>query len=36
MADHSTILAWRLMCTKEPGGLLSMGSQRVSRHDSSD
>ena len=29
MATHSSILAWR---TEEPGGLQSMGSQRV-RHD---
>ena len=29
MATHSGILAWRIPCTEEPGGLLSMGSQRV-------
>ena len=29
MATHSSILAWRIPWTKEPGGLLSMGSQRV-------
>ena len=29
MATHSTILAWRIPCTEEPGGLQSMGSQRV-------
>ena len=23
---HSNILAWRISCTKEPGGLQSMGS----------
>ena len=28
MASHSSILAWRIP-TEEPGGLLSMGSQRV-------
>ena len=28
-ATHSTILAWRIPWTKEPGGLQSMGSQRV-------
>ena len=28
---HSTILAWRILWTEEPGGLQSMGSQRV-RH----
>ena len=29
MAIHSSILAWRLPWTEEPGGLQSMGSQRV-------
>ena len=29
MATHSGILAWRIPWTKEPGGLQSMGSQRV-------
>ena len=29
---HSRILAWRILWTEEPGGLQSMGSQRV-RHD---
>ena len=29
MATHSSILAWRIPRTAEPGGLLSMGSQRV-------
>ena len=28
MATHSSILAWRIVWTKEPGGLQSMGSQR--------
>ena len=32
MATHSSILAWRIPWTKEPGGLQSMGSQRV-EHD---
>ena len=32
MATHSSILAWRIQWTQEPGGLQSMGSQRV-RHD---
>ena len=32
MATHSSILAWRIPSTEEPGGLQSMGSQRV-RHD---
>ena len=32
MATHSSILAWRILWTEEPGGLLSMGSQRV-RHN---
>ena len=35
MATHSSILAWRIPCTVEPGGLWSIGSQRV-RHDWSD
>ena len=29
MATHSSILAWRTRWTEEPGGLWSMGSQRV-------
>ena len=29
MAPHSSILAWRIPWTEEPGGLQSMGSQRV-------
>ena len=32
MATHSSIIAWRLPWTVEPGGLQSLGSQRV-RHD---
>ena len=32
MATHSSILAWRIPWTGEPGGLQSMGSQRVG-HD---
>ena len=35
MATHSSVLAWRVPGTGEPGGLPSMGSQRVG-HDSSD
>ena len=35
MATHSSVLAWRIPGTGEPGGLLSMGSRRV-RHDLSD
>ena len=31
MATHSSILAWRIPWTEEPGGLQSMGPQRV-RH----
>ena len=33
MATHSSILAWRIPCTEEPGGLQSIESQRV-RHNS--
>ena len=29
MVTHSSILAWRIQWTEEPGGLQSMGSQRV-------
>ena len=29
MATHSSILAWRIPWTEEPGGLQSMGSQKV-------
>ena len=32
MATHSIILAWKISWIEEPGGLQSMGSQRV-RHD---
>ena len=32
MATHSSILVWRIPWTEEPGGLQSMGSQKV-RHD---
>ena len=32
MTTHSSIRAWKIPWTKEPGGLQSMGSQRV-RHD---
>ena len=35
MATHSSILAWRIPGTEEPGGLLSMGSHRVG-HDCGD
>jgi len=31
MAKYSSILAWKIPWTEEPGGLQSMGSQRV-RH----
>ena len=31
MSTHSNILAWRILWTEEPGGLQSMGSQRVGR-----
>ena len=32
MATHSSVLAWRIPGTAEPGGLPSMGSHRV-EHD---
>ena len=35
MATHSSVLAWRIPWTEEPGGLQSIGSQRVG-HEQSD
>ena len=35
MATHSSVLAWRIPGTEEPGGLPSMGSHRVG-HELSD
>ena len=35
MAAHSSVLAWRIPWTEEPGGLQSLGSQREG-HDSDD
>ena len=32
IATHSSILAWKIPWTEEPGGLQSMGSERVG-HD---
>jgi len=32
IAAHSSVLAWRIPWTEEPGGLQTMGSRRV-RHD---
>ena len=31
MATHSSVLAWRIPWTEEPGGLQSMGSQGVGK-----
>ena len=31
-ANHSSLLAWRIQWTKEPGGLQFMGSQRVGHY----
>ena len=31
MATHSSILAWKMLWTEEPGRVQSMGSQRVGR-----
>ena len=33
MATHSSILAWRIPGTEEPGGLQSIGPQRVDTTD---
>ena len=35
MATHSSVVAWRIPWTEEPGGLKSMASQRAG-HDGSD
>ena len=35
MATHSSVLAWKIPWTEDPGGLPSMGSHRVG-HDRSD
>ena len=35
MTTHSSILAWRIPWTEEPGGLQSIGLQRIG-HDRSD
>ena len=35
MVTHSSILAWRIPRTEEPGGLQSIGLQRIG-HDRSD
>ena len=32
VATHSSVLAWRIPGTEEPGGLLSMGSHRVGHY----
>ena len=32
MATHSSIYSWRIPWTEEPGGLQSMGLQRVGHH----
>ena len=34
MATHSSVLAWRIPGTGEPGSLLSMGSHRVGDDES--
>ena len=33
MATHSNVLAWRIPGTEEPGGLQSMGSERIRPSD---
>ena len=32
MATHSSILAWKIPWTEEPGGIQSLGSQRVGEY----
>ena len=34
MATHSSNLAWRILWTEEPGGLLSIGWHRVGHNSS--
>ena len=36
MATHSSILAWKISWTEEPGGLQSMGLQRVRHYWATD
>ena len=36
METHSSILVWRLPWTEEPGGLQSIGSQRVGHNCMTD
>ena len=36
MAAHSSILAWRIPCTEEPGGLRSVRSQTVGHREVTD
>ena len=33
VATHSSVVAWRILWTEEPGGLQSMGSQRVGQDE---
>ena len=36
MATHSSILAWKILGTKKPGGLQSLGSQEMDTHTSAN
>ena len=36
METHSSVLAWRIPWTEEPGGLQSMGSQRVRHYSTTE
>ena len=36
MATHPSVLAWRIPWTEVPGGLQSMGSQRVGHHSATE
>ena len=36
MAAHSSILAWRIPWTEEPGGLKSIGSHRVEQTEATE
>ena len=36
MATHSSILAWKILWTEKPGGLQSLGSQRIGHDGATD
>ena len=36
MATHSSTLAWRIPCTEEPGGLQSVGLQKLGMNEATE